>query len=1238
VTDALGHSATISFDDSFQTAATQDPLGRRARLDYDAAHNPTSIVAPGSPPTTIGYDTRGNPTFVVDPQGQSQEFGYEPSFNRLTTWQDVLGNPTAFSYDPNGNRLSTTYADGTTEQLGYNAQGNVERWVNRRGQLVRYTYDNRGLLTRKDLPDGSHVDYHFNDRGNLDRATDATGTTVLEYLDPQNPDLVTKITYPGGRSLQYTYENGRRTRMVDQSGFAVNYHYDPAGRLDFVRGGSGNLIAGYHYDPAGRLDREDKGNGTSTTYQYDAAGRLEHLVNYAPGGVVISSRFDYTYDLLGRRDTMTTLEGTTTYGYDAVGRLTSVALPGGRTITYGYDAAGNRTVVSDNAVTTAYTVNSLNEYLTVGSTSQAFDLDGNLIAATGPAGDRSYAYDAEGRLLRVTTPQGTWTYEYDALGHRVASTHDGVRTQFLVDPFGLGDVVGEYDGAGNLVAHYTQGLGLTSRVDAGGQAAYYQFDAIGNTVQLTGGGGTVLNTYSYLPFGEALNVSETVSNPFKFVGQFGVMREGNGLDFMRNRWYDPTKGRFTQADPIGLAGGANFYAYVGNNPMDLVDPSGLGPEATTGVMPAVVEAAILAKDAARAAAIQVARAAELARSAQAAEVIRAETQAWINWLYTNRAAGVKAGAAGTVLRAGYTLPTSYLVRQALLRAGRLGAYGVIAAGLLVSAWEQYYVSYVLVNGDMPECVSYVPLALQPGCKLPQLTTGIFGGRTSTTQIDRLIIRLSADPNDIVGPAGFGPNHFVPPGTLPYTINFENRADAIHPAAEVFVTQQLDPDLDLDTFQLGAFGFGGLTVPVPAGRQFYHTRVDVRSTLGVFVDFTAELDRPTRTVTWTFTALDPATLDVPIDLFTGFLPPDHNPPEGQGFVSYSVRPRAGSPSGARIDAQASIVFDANAPLLTPLFVNTIDAGPPSSSVNPLPATSPPTFTVSWSGADDAGGSAIATYDLFVSDNGGPFTLFLSDTPQTSAAFTGQVGHTYRFFSVATDNVGHRQATPATAQATVHVVAAAPGQQFLRQVYLDLLGRPADAAGLGFWESTLGHGQSRAQVVREIVHSTEYLGNAVDGLYRRLLHRAADPGGRAYWLNTLAAGADLEQVEARFLASDEYFRTRGSGTGTGFLAALYGDVLNRDVDPGAAAYFGPTVATLGHGPGAVDRWLRDKVVGAVTTSPEAYRDLVQGFYRSFLHRPADAGGLAFYAGLLAEGAPPELVLASLIGSDEYSALAG
>src|SRR5262249_20138003 len=154
-----------------------------------------------------------------------------------------------------------------------------------------------------------------------------------------------------GHSLSYAYDSGgRRIQMVDETGFTINYRYDAVGRLAALTDGSNNPIDTYTYDAkTGRLTREDKGNRTFTTYAYDLGGELLHLINFAPDGSV-NSRFDYTYDDLGNRTTMTTLDGQWTYTYDAIGELTHAvfassdpaAVPN-QDLQYAYDPAGNLT-------------------------------------------------------------------------------------------------------------------------------------------------------------------------------------------------------------------------------------------------------------------------------------------------------------------------------------------------------------------------------------------------------------------------------------------------------------------------------------------------------------------------------------------------------------------------------------------------------------------------------------------------------------------------------------------------------------------------------------------------------------------------------------------------------------------------------------------------------------------------------------------------------------------------------
>jgi uncharacterized repeat protein (TIGR01451 family) len=285
-------------------------------------------------------------------------------------------------------------------------------------------------------------------------------------------------------------------------------------------------------------------------------------------------------------------------------------------------------------------------------------------------------------------------------------------------------------------------------------------------------------------------------------------------------------------------------------------------------------------------------------------------------------------------------------------------------------------------------------------------------------------RAPRDPNALLGPAGFGPENFIqPPGTLPlpYTIDFEN--DGTAAAQDVTVTEQLDANLDWSTFQLSSFGFGKVNILIPAGLTQDQTTVSYQNTDGSSLKVLVTLDFNVQTglLTVNFDSLDPGTGQAPTGVFDGFLPPDDSGGVGEGFISYTVQARGGLTTGATIREQAAVVFDTNLPLNTAPVLNTIDSGPPASAVQALPPSeTTPSFTVTWSGQDDPGGSGISSFALYVSDNGGRFTLWQSfPGTQTSAVYSGQVGHNYAFYSVATDNVGLTQPTPASAQASTTV---------------------------------------------------------------------------------------------------------------------------------------------------------------------------------------------------------------------------
>jgi RHS repeat-associated protein len=1008
-TDALGATTTVFFDHRGIIAKVNDALNRQTFYTFDAAANLISSVDPAGQRSTFAHDKRGNVTRMTDPLGQSVQLTYG-IFDEITSFTDAKGHAIRYGYDAKGNLISTTYVDGSIESLAYDPIGNLIKSTDRRGQATQYTYNAAGRLLSKTFADSSQTTYVYDARGNLTAATDAGGTVTLEFDDK---DRVKQITYPGNRFLKYTYDAaGRRTQMTDQTSFTVNYSYDAAGRLASLTDGTSASIVSYVYDAGGQLLRKNNGNQTYTTYEYDLAGQLLHLVHFNPDNS-ISSRFDYTYDLLGQAKTMTTLDGAWSYTYDAIGQLTRAvflsANPGAvpnQDLAYQYDAAGNRTSTVINGVTTAYVSNNLNQYTSIGAASFIYDANGNLTQKTEGGTTTAYAYNLENRLTGITLPGDGWSFQYDALGNPIAETHAGQTVRNLVDPVDLGDVVARFSGAGALLAHFVHGLGLVSHVGANGTTAFYNVDANANAVALTGAGGAVVNAYRYLPFGAPLTASETIVNPFQFSGAEGVMVAAPGLSFMRARFYDSTAGRFTQMDPINIAGGPNLYAYADNDPVNQTDPSGLKPT--------------FADDAARAA---YERLLKLERAKIASKKTIDKVMANLGEGFKNAGQGVgKKVISSTSTQATKTTVAagrSTRATRVLATAGKLGKLGLLGAGLVKLILKDVALSVGHFVVDRFEWKKNYDDFIYERFPL----SGI-----AEILLDPLILNIaSKDPNEKFGPGGFGTAGFVAgDGVFPYRIDFENDKEATAPAQVVRINDQLSDKLDWDTFQLTEIGFGDLVLTVPEGNQHFQTSVSMTqngTTFDVLIE--AGIRLATGEVFAHFQSIDPST-ELPPNVLFGFLPPEDETGRGQGHISYTIKPKANLPTGTEIRNIALITFDFNESISTNQVdphdpsagtdaakeaLVTIDVGGPTSSVTALPAVQNAAFTLKWTGADDTGGSGVGTYDVFVSDNNSPFTLLQDDIPQTSVTFNGQAGHTYRFYTVATDNVGHAEAPPA-----------------------------------------------------------------------------------------------------------------------------------------------------------------------------------------------------------------------------------
>ena len=287
---------------------------------------------------------------------------------------------------------------------------------------------------------------------------------------------------------------------------------------------------------------------------------------------------------------------------------------------------------------------------------------------------------------------------------------------------------------------------------------------------------------------------------------------------------------------------------------------------------------------------------------------------------------------------------------------------------------------------------------------------------------------TGDPNYLQGPSGYSAAGFVG-SQIPwqYTIYFENESNALAFARQIVITNVLNPSFDIHTFRVSEIAFGDVTIKVPANRSFFQTRVAAPSQnpTNVVVDVTAGVDVQHNTLFWTLNAIDLNTGQLVQNAFEGVLPPDSPDPIGQGHVTYTIQPAAGVPTGTVITNEASIVFDNNDPINTNPTTNTVDAVPPVSIVWALPAAELTTnFTVGWFGNDDPNGSGVANYDIYVSDNGGPWQPWELAISATNATYNGQPGHTYEFYSVAHDNSGNVQPTPIYPEAATFVSTNQP----------------------------------------------------------------------------------------------------------------------------------------------------------------------------------------------------------------------
>jgi len=565
---------------------------------YDAGGNYlTGVIDPLGNSTSLGYDQVGNRTSITDGKGFKTIYGYDAN-NRLAKITDANQGVTFYGYDGVGNRTTVTNAKGNTIQYDYTEMNQVSKITDPLGKVIQFGYDRNGNQAQILFPKGDSITYSYNALNRMDGIY-YNGNKKWGFSYDANGN-VTSIADKTGKSTTLSYDkNNRITEQVEGSN-KLGYGYDDNSNLKTLQMTAGTTTStigyGYNnldqmvdltlnganqakfiYDERGNITSVKRNNGTYTSFEYDDANRLKTLKNYDSSGFLLDS-YGYTYDANSNITSIATKKGTISYQYDSLNQLVKETLLDGTTISYEYDSVGNRTkkveTKGTTATTTTYSYDAANQLTGVNGQAYSYDANGNLVNN----GAKSFIYDEENRLIEVKDKQGTSLakFTYDHEGKRTSMT----TASGTIDLHYNGDkVIYETDENNNVVGQYTwDNQGNPVSMIKGGKTYYYQLNGHGDVIALTDAAGKVAAEYLYDAYGNIISQTGTIAseNPYRYAGY--RYDEGTGLYYLMARYYDAKDGRFItrdtfhgfEDDPQSL----NQYAYVSNNPIMYIDPSG----------------------------------------------------------------------------------------------------------------------------------------------------------------------------------------------------------------------------------------------------------------------------------------------------------------------------------------------------------------------------------------------------------------------------------------------------------------------------------------------------------------------------------------------------------------------------------------------------------------------------------------------------------------------------------------
>ncbi|MFJ5268379.1 LamG-like jellyroll fold domain-containing protein [Streptomyces sp. NPDC088358] len=525
VYDANGDKVSETLP-SYTPAGASQPDAGTTVWTYDSEGNQTSEVSPGGRTTSSLYDQMGNLAQITAPDGTKTHAVYDPDGEQLSA-TDATGAQTQATYDYLGRQLtsttmerypstrtltttnsyavttgnpygahtaSTTSAGGVTSSYAYNRAGDITSVTDGAGNTTRFGYDFEGNTTKTTLADGTwtETDYDASDDPTATRQYDASGTKLSEIS--QQYDGV-------GNLVASTDANQHTTRWTYDASGAITQQVEPVDA-------STSITTSFGYDAAGNRTRFTDGRGNSWRYTYTPWGQQEKVIEptTAKYGSAADSTTTFAYDADGRMTTATLPGGvTTSMTYDVNGQLKTMSGAGADAATaqrsFDYDANGRVLSADTDAAGIAGAVDHQD------ATHDAFTYDdrGDVLTATGSAGTSGFTYNDDASMLTRTDAAGTTSYGYDTAG-RMSSLNDAATGTQLTLSYGqLNELKSiRYGSTGQTRTFgYNTSHELTSDVLVQGASTVasfgYDYDKNGNLTSktTTGVSGASSNTYTY---------------------------------------------------------------------------------------------------------------------------------------------------------------------------------------------------------------------------------------------------------------------------------------------------------------------------------------------------------------------------------------------------------------------------------------------------------------------------------------------------------------------------------------------------------------------------------------------------------------------------------------------------------------------------------------------------------------------------------------------------------------------